>query len=214
MKFERFFFLILSLLIFFSCEQVTTVSQTSSGSSGDSGSTDGGSVVKRSYKFDFQPADTSSASYYTADGYTAITVDATATAPRPCTEYTTERGYGFITSSMSSSKTLNARDRGATLSSDYALRDLVTGNFDYTFKVDVINGDYTITAWVGDTSARTTTITITDGNATLGTLSLSSAANSFDNKSLDVAVTTGTLEFTISDSANVRALNAITIVEK
>ncbi|TCW61830.1 hypothetical protein [Treponema sp. J25] len=170
---------------------------------------------KTSFFFDFQPANTETSSYVTADGYVAVTVDATANSPRPCTVYSPERGYGFVIDPSATNKSLNARDRGTSLSNDAALRDFVSGNYDYTFKVDLENGDYTITAYVGDSAdSRTTRITITDSKKEIAVLDLSAASGVIDKKSVDVKVSNKTLEFIVSDKNNIRVLNSLSIVKK
>lgn len=142
-----------------------------------------------------------------AEGYEAVQVDMNT---RAYPAYSAEKGFGIL----NVAGRMNSRDRETALSADPALRDFVTANSDYTFRRDLPNGGYRVTAWVGDWAARTTTVTVGDGKKALATLDFTCAANEIKARSVDVTVDTGTLEFVVSDPANnTRVLNAL-VIEK
>ncbi|MEH7415672.1 hypothetical protein V7266_10360 [Neobacillus drentensis] len=134
-----------------------------------------------SLKFDFG-SDTSPV----AKGYTQVTNNMI---------YSSERGYGL-------NKAVDFRDRGAP---DDLRRDFINGT-NYTFSVDVPNGEYYVSVITGDQSASNKTSFTVEGQS-LGTISTS--AGSFAEKSKIVTVQDGQLNVEIGDNGRVNAIEII-----
>ncbi|TWD88276.1 fibronectin type 3 domain-containing protein [Neobacillus bataviensis] len=134
-----------------------------------------------SLKFDF-----GSSVSPVAKGYTQVTNNMI---------YSSERGYGL-------NKAVDFRDRGAP---DDLRRDFINGT-NYTFSVDVSNGEYYVSVITGDNSASNKTSFTVEGQS-LGTISTS--AGNFAEKSKIVTVQDGQLNVDLGDNGRVNAIEII-----
>ncbi|MEH7117327.1 hypothetical protein V7128_07880 [Neobacillus vireti] len=134
-----------------------------------------------SLKFDF-----GSNTSPVAKGYTQVTNSML---------YNSERGYGL-------NKAVDSRDRGAP---DDLRRDFINGS-NYTFSVDVANGEYYVNVLTGDNTASNKTSFIIEGKS-LG--SVSTASGKFVEKSTMVTVQDGQLTIDIGDNGRVNAVEII-----
>ncbi|WP_285291980.1 hypothetical protein [Bacillus sp. ISL-18] len=134
-----------------------------------------------SLKFDF-----GSSSSPVAQGYTQVTNTML---------YSSDRGFGL-------SKSVDFRDRGVP---DDLRRDFINGS-NYTFSVDVANGEYYVNVITGDQTASNKTSFTVEGQS-LGTIS--SSAGNFAEKSKIVTVKDGQLNVDIGENGRVNAIEII-----
>ncbi|GAA4846624.1 hypothetical protein GCM10023310_25820 [Paenibacillus vulneris] len=106
--------------------------------------------------------------------------------------YSAARGYGL-------DKTVNNRDRGT---SDPLLRDFILAS-DFTFKVDLPNGDYSVRIIAGDAIASNKTDVKIEGFS-MGTLS--SGTGSYAEMTKNVQLTDGQMTFQFSKDGRVNAI--------
>ena len=138
-------------------------------------------AVSKSLKFDF-----GSSTSPVAEGYTQVTNNML---------YSSEKGFGL-------NKAVDNRDRG---NPDDLRRDFINGT-NYTFSVDVSNGEYYVNVISGDNSASNKTSFIIEGQS-LGTLS--SSAGKFAEKSTIVTVADQHLTVDIGDNGRVNAIEIV-----
>ncbi|MEW9669364.1 hypothetical protein [Ammoniphilus sp. 3BR4] len=138
--------------------------------------------ASKEWKFDFGSADSPVAAGYTRVDNTMI--------------YDSARGYGL-------DKVTTFRDRGTP---DEIRRDFVNGN--YSFLVDVPNGDYYVKIIAGDTIAANTTNVSIEG-ASQG--SVSSSSGNFSELTKVITVTDGQLNFAFSKDGRVNAIEIVPV---
>ncbi|XEC95168.1 rhamnogalacturonan lyase [Paenibacillus tarimensis] len=141
-------------------------------------------ITPLSLKFDF-----GSSSSPVAAGYTQVTNG---------TVYTSSAGFGL-------SASIDQRDRGGP---DDLRRDFVISGSDYTFHIDLPNGEYQVKIIAGDQIASNRT-TVTAEGALLG--STSNGSGSFGEINGTVAVSDGQMNLVIS--GNDKRLNGVEISE-
>ena len=160
-------------------------------------------------KFDFGTATSAAQAGYLAVGVANQAYNSTQgwgwlqTIEGVLVEDTVATRYGNVANTNGLLALPTTGDRGARTQTGMSdlLRDVHSSTFARVFRTDLPNGHYTVTATLGDTSARTgMAIRVLDGSGA-GVDNIATAANEYRRVSFDAQVTDGVLRLEFSAAA-------------